>query len=98
MILIVQHRVRDYDTWKPVFDEHGDVRRSHGATGHEIYRGLDDPNDITIVNRFPSRGQAEAFTRDPSLKEAMDRAGVISEPRFTWAREAETVDYKAKAA
>ena len=20
-----QHRVRDFDTWKPLFDEHGDV-------------------------------------------------------------------------
>ena len=98
MVLIVQHRVRDYDTWKPAFDEHGDIRRRHGATGHELYRGLDDPNEITIVNHFHSREQAEAFAADPSLKEAMERGGVISEPRITWARETETVDYKAKAA
>jgi heme-degrading monooxygenase HmoA len=99
MILIVQHTVRDYDTWKPLFDEHGEVRRHHGATGHEIYRSLDDPNDITIVNYFPSREQAQAFASDPSLKEAMERGGVISEPRITWAEKIETVDYsKAKAA
>jgi hypothetical protein len=35
---------------------------------------------------------------DPSLKEAVERAGVISEPRFTWAVESDTVDYRAKAA
>jgi len=93
MIIIVQHKVRDYDTWKPVFDEHGDVRKRHGATGHELYRGLDDPNEITLVNHFPTRAQAEAFAADPSLKEAMELGGVISEPRITWAEETEAVDY-----
>jgi heme-degrading monooxygenase HmoA len=98
MILIVQHRVRDYDTWKAVFDEHGDVRRRHGATGHELYRGLEDTNEITVVNHFPSKEQAEGFAADPSLKEAMERGGVTGEPRITWARETEAVDYVAKAA
>ena len=98
MILIVQHTVRDYDAWKPVFDEHAEVRQRYGATGHELYRGLDDPNDITVVSHFPSRAQAEAFATDPSLREAMARGGVISEPRITWADETESVDYLAKAA
>ncbi len=98
MVLIVQHHVRDYDTWKPLFEEHGDIRRRHGATGHELYRGLDDPNEITVVNHFPTREQAEAFASDPSLREAMERGGVISEPRITWAQEPESVDYRVKAA
>ena len=98
MIIIVQHTVRDYDAWKAVFDEHEASRRRFGATGHELYRGLEDPNEVTVVNHFPSKEQAEAFAADPSLKEAMERGGVISEPRITWAREAGTADYKAKAA
>jgi len=98
MIVMVQHKVRDYDAWKSVFDEHRAVRTRHGATGHELYRGLEDPNEVTVINQFPSREQAEAFAADPSLKEAMERGGVISEPRLTWALEAEAIDYKAKAA
>ena len=98
MIVIVQHKVRDYDAWKTVFDEHGDVRRHHGATGHELFQGLDDPNEITVVNHFASRQQAEAFAADPSLKQAMEQGGVTSEPRITWAQETEAVDYRAKAA
>ena len=93
MIIIVQHTVRDYDAWKAVFDEHQAVRAGHGATGHELYRGLEDPNEITAVNHFPSKEQAEAFAADPSLKEAMELGGVISEPRITWAEKAESVDY-----
>ena len=97
MIVIVQHKVRDYDAWKLVFYEHQAIRMRHGATGHELYRSLGDPNEITTVSQFPSREQAEAFFSDPSLKEAMDLAGVISEPHFTWADETEAVDYTAKA-
>ena len=94
MIIMVQHTVRDYDAWKAVFDEHQSIRARYGATGHELYRGLADPNEVTVVNTFPSKEQAEAFAADPSLKEAMERGGVISEPRLTWAQESETVDYR----
>jgi len=98
ILIIVQHTVRDYDAWKPVFDEHEAVRRRHGATGHQIYRGADDPNEVTIVNQFPSREQAEAFATDPSLREAMERGGVTSEPRVTWVRDTEAVDYRQSKA
>ena len=98
MDVIVQHKVRDYDAWKPVFDEHGEVRRRHGATGHQLYRGADDPNEITVISHFPSKEQADAFASDPSLREAMERGGVISEPRVTWVEETETCEYVAKAA
>jgi quinol monooxygenase YgiN len=93
VVIIVQHTVRDFDAWKLVFDEHADVRRKHGATGHEIFRSTDDPNRITIVNRFASKEGAEAFGGDPSLKEAMERGGVVGEPLITWAQETETVKY-----
>ena len=29
-------RYADYDTWKPVFDEHECLRRQHGAIEHRI--------------------------------------------------------------
>ncbi len=93
MIILVQHTVRDFDAWKPVFDEHATVRKQHGATGHALYRSMDDPNDVLVANFFPSRGQAEAFASDPTLREMMQRGGVTGEPRITWADEVETVKY-----
>jgi hypothetical protein len=93
MVVIVRHKVRDFDAWKPVFEEHGKIRRGHGATGHVIYRDLDDPNDVIVLNSFPTKEQAEAFAADPSLKEAMERSGVVTEPQVTFAREVETIDY-----
>ena len=99
MILLLQHTVRDYDAWKPVFDEHEDVRAKYGATGHTIYRDADKPNDLTILMQFESRERAEGLMRDPSLKEAMEHGGVVSEPHATWLEDGFAASYaKPKAA
>jgi quinol monooxygenase YgiN len=98
MDLIVQHTVRDYDAWKPVFDEHEPVRAKYGCKGHTIYRDADRPNDVTLVMRYESRERADEFMKDPSLREAMEKGGVISEPRATWLEEQETSAYTARRA
>jgi quinol monooxygenase YgiN len=98
MILIVQHTVRDYDAWKPVFDEHESVRASYGCQGHTIYRDADNPNELTLFLQYESRERADEFMRDPSLAAAMERGGVISEPRATWVEAAEIASYAERRA
>lgn len=98
MILLVQHTVRDYDAWKPVFDDHEGARVKHGCKGHTIYRSSDSPNDVSILLRWESRDGAEEFYRDPSLAEAMQKGGVISEPRITWLEEADWATYAGRKA
>ena len=91
--VIVQHHVADYDRWYPVFTEHEDVRRRHGATGHSIGREVADANSIVIVNEFATLEGARAFSQDPSLSAAMERGGVDSAPRAWIVEEAETKRY-----
>lgn len=90
--VIVRHKVRDYDTWLPAFIEHGEVRRSYGGIGDEVYRVNGDPNDLVLVLRFEDLARAQAFTADPSLPEAMQRGGVVSEPQITFTVSAYTAD------
>jgi uncharacterized protein (DUF1330 family) len=78
--LVVHHKVRDYDAWKPVFDEHEGVRVSHGEVEHRIYRMCADPNSVAIHNDFPTVEAARGFMADPSLQEAMERGGVEGDP------------------
>ena len=78
--VIVQHHVADYDRWFPVYTEHEAVRRQHGGTGHVIAREASDPNSLVVVNEFATLDGARAFSTDPSLPEAMQRAGVDSAP------------------
>jgi hypothetical protein len=88
--LAVRHSVSDYDTWKAVFDEHGTVRRSNGATGHRILR---DGNDVLVLVEFPDAGAAQSFQSDPSLREALQKAGINGTPDVSVRAEAEQVQY-----
>lgn len=91
--VVVQHRVRDYRAWKPVFEEHQTVRVKHGAKGHVLYRAIDDPNNVIVVNEFASADGAKAFMADPTLPEAMTRAGVIMPPAVYLCEETEKKAY-----
>ena len=94
MILLVQHRVREFDTWKPVFEQEGSIIRTrHGATRHWLYRSHDDPNDVVVSIEFPTEERARSFVADPSLKEEMGRAGVQGQPTVTFCEEVEAVSY-----
>lgn len=94
MILLVQHRVGEFSTWKPVFDEYGSIIRiRHGATRHWLYRSLDEPNEVVVAIEFPAEERARSFVADPSLKEEMGRAGVQGQPTVTFCEEVEAVSY-----
>jgi hypothetical protein len=75
--LAVRHTVQDFDSWKAGFDAHDGGRRSHGATG---YRVLRDGNTVLALIDFPDATSAKAFQADPSLRQAMDVAGVVGTP------------------
>ena len=98
MILIMQTRVREYDTWKTVFDSGEALRAKHGCTGHEIFRSAEDDDQLTLHLRFPSREAGEGLRNDPELAANMKRAGVEGPPTVTWARDGETRTYAARRA
>jgi hypothetical protein len=50
----------------------------------------DDANDIVIVCEFASTDGARAFMADPSLPDAMARAGVDPEPAVWLCEEVES--------
>ena len=88
IIVVAQHDATDYETWRPVFDEHGAVRRAHGCTSERVYRAADDPNSIAIVMEWPSTEAAEGFMADPTLAEAMARGGILGPPTITFGEHA----------
>jgi hypothetical protein len=92
-IVAVRHAVADFDKWKPVFDEHRTVRESHHAQGHFLLTAPDEPGVVFILNEFPTRADADAFAADPSLPEAMARAGVVGAPRIEFYELGERVTY-----
>jgi hypothetical protein len=92
-VLVVHHRVRDFDAWKPIFDEHESSRRRYGAERHWIYRTVEDPSDVVVAVEFPSEEGARGFLEDPGLREAMQRGGVEGEPHVHFRERVEAIEY-----
>lgn len=47
-----------------------------------VLRAADDPNSVLVLLSWPSAADAQGFLADPSLREAMSRAGVVGAPRI----------------
>jgi len=91
--LAVTHSVIDYDTWHAVFTEHATVRKEHGCVSEELFVDPSAPEKVMNVMRFPTRAAAEDFLADPSLPDAMSRAGVLGEPRIEIWTTVQTVEF-----
>ena len=76
-ILLVNHKVSDYDAWRPEYDRAMASDWSSPIRSHQVWRGQDDPNHVIVASTFDSREEAEAFSQKPELREAMGRAGAI---------------------
>jgi heme-degrading monooxygenase HmoA len=76
-VLIINHRVADYEAWRPHFDRAMEAEWSSGTRSYQVWRGQDDPNLVIVAQTFDSREAAEAFSASSPLREAMGRAGVI---------------------
>ena len=55
------------------------TRRDERARGRPFRSGR---YDVFVTHDFPSTADAKAFAADPSLAQAMERAGVTSAPRI----------------
>jgi heme-degrading monooxygenase HmoA len=86
--LFVRHQVANYDAWRKVYDDFDDTRGSMGVKGAEVYRSVDDANDVTVLHDFGSLEDARAFAGASELKAAMDAAGVVGAPQIWFAEEA----------
>ena len=78
--MLVRHKVEDYSKWKPIFDEHGAVRKTAGCKGGIVFRNSDAPNEVIILLEWDNKENARKFTESANLHEAMHTAGVIGKP------------------
>ncbi len=53
--VIVQHEVKDFAQWKPVFDADEPNRAKAGVKLLGLYTSVKDPNDVTMIFEAPGR-------------------------------------------
>jgi uncharacterized protein (DUF1330 family) len=81
-LALVLHRVEDYDAWRRVYDSVSDLQKAGGVTAESVHRMVDDPNNVLVIHEFDTVDHARSFFADPALRDAMQRGGVVGEPRI----------------
>jgi hypothetical protein len=79
-IMITHHRVKDYNTWRPIYDGDAARRRSAGIKDWRVAHNPADPNDIYMIWEVADPSVVRGMLNDPGLKAQMEKAGVISTP------------------
>lgn len=90
--LLVRHRVKEYATWKKVFDEDARARKAAGCLGGQLFRNHDDPEDVMVLLAWDSADKARAFTLSTPVREVMGEAGVIGVPSIVFLGDTERVE------
>jgi hypothetical protein len=78
--LFIQYEVRDYPTWKAIFDSFFGMRRAGGEKSRQIFHPDDDPNNLLLLFEWDSLANARKFMANPALKESLSE-GVIDSSR-----------------
>ncbi|MDI6696365.1 MAG: hypothetical protein QME21_15065 [Anaerolineales bacterium] len=86
--MLVQHKVKDFASWKKVYDSQAALRSSNGELSDQIYRDAADQNKLTLIFKWNSLENARKFAQSPELKAAMEKAGVEGPPAITFLNEA----------
>ena len=75
--MLSRNRVRDYATWKKVFDSQADGPCNAGLRLKSLWRDIEDPNNVYFLFDVEDVGRAKAFISDPAAAEVGAEAGVI---------------------
>jgi hypothetical protein len=79
-ILLIRHKVADFAKWKKAYDDHDSARLANGIHNFVLGRGVNDTNMVLVALKTDDTAKAKAFGKDPGLKAAMHKGGVIGAP------------------
>jgi len=87
-IILVKHNVKEYSTWRKVYDEHKAFRIKSGMQSEKVMRSTTDPNQMFLLFKWDNIMNAKIFTQSEDLKKVMQNAGVIGKPEMHFLEEA----------
>lgn len=78
--VILSHRVKDYATWKPLFDADSARRDAAGVKLLAVGQKAGDPGNVHMVWEIADVSVIDKIMSDPDLQKRMQEGGVISAP------------------
>lgn len=101
-MLIVRHKVANFAKWTAAYDGHDSARLADGLHNFVIGRGAPDSNMVVVALKADDLAKAKAFSKDPGLKKAMQKGGVVGAPTIKFYtmvfQDTATIDTKLRSA
>lgn len=79
--VIITHKVKNWNTWKQVFDSHEQARKDAGLTLRGTGFSDGDSTMVTVVFNITDMQKAMAFMKSADLQNKMKEAGVEGKPK-----------------
>ena len=77
MQLLCSNVVADFDAWWAVFRSHENAHETSGLRLLDVWRNLDEPNEVFFLFDVEDRDRALAFMSTPEAAEAGRVSGVL---------------------
>lgn len=84
VFLSISHEIKNYDSWKAVYDKFEAQRKEAGITELFIKKDINNANSITVLAEVTNLEKAKAFMSSTTLKDGMQEAGVTSLPSIVF--------------
>jgi hypothetical protein len=81
-IMVARHKVTNFAKWKASYEAHDSMRTAAGLHNFVIGRGVPDSNMVMVAVKADDVAKAKAFSKNASLKRAMQQGGVVGTPTF----------------
>jgi len=78
--LLIRHKVRDFNAWKPMYDAHLADREAAGLRELYLLRNVEDMTEVVVLLEAENLGKARAFASSEDFRQRMERAGVVDQP------------------
>ena len=82
-MMVARHKVANYAKWLPGYEAHDSARLANGIHSYVIGRGFQDSNMVIVALKIDDTAKAGAFMKDPGLKKAMQKSGVVGAPAMS---------------
>jgi hypothetical protein len=83
-IVVVRYKVSDFGKWRPMYDTRDSMRTANGLHNYVLGRGVSDSNTILVALKADDMAKAKAFTKETSLKSALQKGYVKGTPKYNF--------------
>ena len=75
--MLCRNRVADFDSWYKIFSSPTSALKESGLQLVNLWRSVEDPNNVFFIFRVESIEKAKAFVSTPEAAETGKRSGVL---------------------